>query len=1197
MKKLTRILVLLLSVVAILTAFAVVAMATDGTELVPKTIYTVDFESNAAGDIIQDGTYQGAEKSGVWYVGEADNSNKYVISTYKTGSSSVGDNYDVSIGSSVSYDITKYPMMAFDFDVMSTTGAYHSSATIRPDLYGGKSNQRIFQMQSTPLNAAGIDIPKIANVWNHVTFIIKYVGDGKFNAYFYVNGKVTFEYNLDYANEEAWQALLDEDGSLAYNNVRVAVFSLYSPWRDTTAGEEIRYDNLKFSYFPEGYSAADAAAFVYDEDYKLPYGFTVAKNDTDIFDNAQEAIDATEEGKTVVLQNSIADTLLINKNLFIDTNVYEDGTATGSFYTFNFKSNKGYVASETADGSGIFEIKKSESTVTVIWDEKCAEDCDCFAEYGGHVMTSESVAVLGDIPEYFGNIPTFEIAEDKSVKAFAGWSYENDGTVDTLVPVTEDDVASGTLKLYPVYEVLQYAIELSSPEGNTTYHFEEEFYDVIVSAPSMSTIKLYGDVYTESAGIALKKKITIDLNGYSLKVCYVYGNVYEATKDENDEFVFGTDSLIETTTAQSSFFNTTAKDSSLSVISSSTEKGTLYISYMNADIWQYNGETVKRTAIAVKGGRLLNNSYKNATDNAGLNLDNVILYAGSLWYQDSASVGDYTITINNSEFYQIASTMRIIEARSNKGYEVTVTDTFFYGPASISFLLLGTTGGTQHTEEKHANVLFKNCDFIKEVTSYSYGIGSQREYNTNIVFDNCRNYDVESSVATAINGTLSYYFYEQGGSKNTSHVPTAEGFERKEVSIAKTYVVPSSLTFALDTESALNAPTFAFATANKLVTFNRIETKPVAVNWVDGNGEIEKTESLYPGVDTLTPPIVNDYKWAESEYVNIAYQWADALENGKAIPTVLGLNESIVSWQDEYSFYAVTELDGVVNYVGGIKDAKFNLAYTTNFNYNVYLPIDENVTYNSVDGIAEGSIVYINGKAYRTYSSPTTTTGAAETKHVTVSFTYDEKDYVQTFNLSAVNYAQQILSESTLDVEKASVANMLRYIKEACAVAGVEVSDKFDRLITLSGIAELGAKESYADAMAIYSRLEGYVESISFMVDRAHTAYLIKLTDSAIAANAQVTAKFVETGEDVELIDSAVLTNTKITNKTKSHDLVKTIKITVTIPAVEEGASATVLSGTYSIKAYINATDNTLAKAAYEFGVAVDAYRDYLSTK
>ena len=66
------------------------------------------------------------------------------------------------------------------------------------------------------------------------------------------------------------------------------------------------------------------------------------------------------------------------------------------------------------------------------------------------------------------------------------------------------------------------------------------------------------------------------------------------------------------------------------------------------------------------------------------------------------------------------------------------------------------------------------------------------------------------------------------------------------------------------------------------------------------------------------------------------------------------------------------------------------------------------------------------------------------------------------------------------------------------------------------------------------------------------------------------------------------------TSKTKVYDIAeKAIKITVSIPN-SEGGEPTVISGTYSVKAYINATDNTLAKAMYEFGIATKAYRDYL---
>ena len=39
-----------------------------------------------------------------------------------------------------------------------------------------------------------------------------------------------------------------------------------------------------------------------------------------------------------------------------------------------------------------------------------------------------------------------------------------------------------------------------------------------------------------------------------------------------------------------------------------------------------------------------------------------------------------------------------------------------------------------------------------------------------------------------------------------------------------------------------------------------------------------------------------------------------------------------------------------------------------------------------------------------------------------------------------------------------------------------------------------------------------------------------------------------------------------------------------------------VLSGTYSIGAYIQAMDNNFAKAMYEFGNAAKVYREYLET-
>ena len=79
----------------------------------------------------------------------------------------------------------------------------------------------------------------------------------------------------------------------------------------------------------------------------------------------------------------------------------------------------------------------------------------------------------------------------------------------------------------------------------------------------------------------------------------------------------------------------------------------------------------------------------------------------------------------------------------------------------------------------------------------------------------------------------------------------------------------------------------------------------------------------------------------------------------------------------------------------------------------------------------------------------------------------------------------------------------------------------------------------------------------------------------------------------IELKDSSNTANAKYTVNTRVYDLAKAIKITVTIPA-EEGSEDTIISATYSAKAYINVTDSSLAKAMYEFGIATKAYREYL---
>ena len=215
----------------------------------------------------------------------------------------------------------------------------------------------------------------------------------------------------------------------------------------------------------------------------------------------------------------------------------------------------------------------------------------------------------------------------------------------------------------------------------------------------------------------------------------------------------------------------------------------------------------------------------------------------------------------------------------------------------------------------------------------------------------------------------------------------------------------------------------------------------------------------------------------------------------------------------------------------------------------------------------------------------------------------------QSYLLSALLYADLVLNlpenEEAVAVEATAVANMLRYIKEARLAAGLTAGEEFDDLIALGNLAELGAQADYADTSVDYSNLSGYVQSVKFMLDGTNAAYVITMTDSAVTAGATVTVSYVGgaaiTVNQSVIIETDAETSTEtevtryITSGTRVYDIAENaIEITVTVPAAEEGAEPTVITGTYSVKAYINATDNTLAKAMYEFGVAAKAYREYL---
>ena len=1230
MKKFSKIIFLLLALVAIVTAFTVVSFAADeGASLTPATVHVNDFESYAAaGD-----TFQNNAKAGKWMIDAADNGNKYLAASYdpKVGTETRSENWDFSIPNASTHGIHKYPTFALDFDVMSPTGTYSSDTTIRADLYGATSaGNRISQGLSFKVNS--ISLPSAKAQWNHVTITIHSDISGIVTGTVYVNGEQTYTKVVDYnttaftsgynANIKNWSNLVS-NGEYKYTNISFGVISMYGITSNSSL--MICYDNLQYSYYPAEYSADEIARYIYNDDYKMPYGSTVAKNGDKVYDNANEAMNDAEVGDTVTLVTNVTSPIVVDKEILVDTNVYDaNGNITETFYNASFTSSLGYVATETASGSGIYSFAKAEETVTVIWDGACEEDCDCYAEFGGHRLTATTSATLGMIPEYFGNIPTFLTDYSNNTrKVFVGWSYENDGRADVITAITEDDIANGTLKLYPVYKTLIYTMSVYNKTTGVTYYYtEDQFTTAIAKALDGSTLVLIRDTYVECGEIALDKSLTIDLNGHKLMRCNVYGNVYEAVRGEDGTFICDTAGAATAVSKSGNFFQI-KKNSLTLTIKSTVDGGAIYNACMKADVWTYNGETVKRISSAVEGGRIANMSYKNSSAGFSLVADNVSIYSGTLWYQDSASANNFKITLNKTNYYKIGSSETTIQALSDQNVTITMTDSLIYTPANNNFILLGTNNNYTGVA---CNVTFTNCDIIKPDSSYATSINDRRPKTTNIVFDSCRLYDVQNvaNTSTLTNGSLEYYFYEKDSGYNTSNLPVADGYTKVNTSITKSYVVPASFSFAVDSASEVNRLTFEFKTTTKTLTFNRVASKPVNVNWVDGEGNTT-TESLYPGT-VISAPKNGTFELVDDNYRNIVYQWADSQESGKAIPKYLGFNTETYAVDfetTEYTFYEVTEINGVANYTPVIKNAMFNLGYMGHFAYNIYVPVQDGVTLTFLgDYGAESGKIYvvkIDGVEYWTANSGWISPAKAlENQTADIKYIIDGKSYSKQILINSLYYTDLLFnSPDTQDVEKDAVIAMMAYVEEAYkalapnATLDETTQAKFDTFFANHN------KNSRPDYITEYPEAElqtvnvaaisKYIKSIAFAIH----------TDNRLSLIVTLTAEAERLGyhADVDNIASEMKrgktnddgTVVYYTDNTPLTSCIMAPKFTIMVCDASgkvvshdhdnDETTANVLAKTdYSIATYCNSVESNLADALYTFGKKAILVKEYIKS-
>ena len=1122
MKKFSKILFLLLALVLIVTAFTVVALATEDESTVeakPATISGWDFtfETYDDGEEIQNS----ASKKGKFTVISQDDGNNYVLADWETGTGSNAENLDFAYSTRL---ISDYKYVAMDFDVMSVDGGHSSSIYFRlrkktgVDSSGNNTFSDLNLMSRIYLSSLGLSSE--AYDWQHVTIIVEFNKDSSFSYHVYVDGE--FVKTIEDTAKQATivSSALDED-DLAVNYIRILS-------QGSASSPKSAFDNILVTHYKEGTSFDDIANYHYNYgDYPQLYKYTVAtvtdsESNVSYFDDINKALAAANDGDKVQLFESITDTVIINKAITVDTNIYttdaETGetTVTGS-YTFDWGSTEGYVADNV---DGIYAIEKSNQLVTVKWDVPCgAEDCTCV---GAHQLSKETIVVIDEIPEYLYDIP-----EDSEVQGlvteFLGWSYENDGTVDTLVPITAENVAAGTLNIYPVYRQVQYDLSLNV-SGTLTYHTIDEYVTVFDTAEattgSVVTLLRDAEVYdliTLDAG----KTITFDLRGNTITKVYLSGNTFYKNAETGEYDAGEAIATASKNAGVTHMFYTKTKNTGLTVTSSAEEKGTVKCLKAIGDIYyDENGNVEKYEATTVSSGNFLN-FYNSA--NYKLDVSNINIYATRFLYASGGSNSNFKFNVDNCNYYEISSSVAddmkdsyTFYFESNSSFTANITNSLFYyqeGLAGTNVFLrcFGKSGGNH-------NVTVDNCDIIA-MTSQAifnfYSSNMSTYYLTpDVQYNNCRLYN------TTGNDTYTTYL----GNDTLYTITSSTSINRDSIStIAEGYVSTPS---------------------TKVVQYNvPVSTAPI----IDDNMKADL------GSDTTT--------------IEIAYT------------------------------YEVQKCSEVAE---SITDVRLSMLYYTNFNMMLYIPVSETATITGVSGFTQtGTTVKIEGNEYYVYARTSSTTGVSDTVAAKLTYTVDGETYRQTFNVSALIYADLVLHSPIAEVEAKAVANMVRYIKEARLEASLTAGAEFDGLIALGNLAELGEQADYVDTTVDYSTLAGYVQSVKFMVDGTNAAYVITMTDNAVAAGATVTVSYVG-GESITVTESVVTVDTVsttryITSGTSVYDVAaNAIEITVTVPAETDGAEPTVITGTYSLKAYINATDNALAKAMYEFGIAAKDYREYL---
>ena len=894
-------------------------------------------------------------------------------------------------------------------------------------------------------------------------------------------------------------------------------------------------------------STLDNAITVYDGADQVTDGISFVKGNNYVDVCFADGILKSETTYTVKLGNKILGTDL--------------SMTSGAEYTFTTAApvlatvTTGAETKEFSSFAAAFDYAKTISGATIrIFDD----------------VTDTKIVVDGDI--------TVDTRKYDASGAPTGEAFVFTPTVTTTNGFTLKNDGNGIFKA----EKVDADFMVMTATGDVSFYNASQFTSKLLSGGAGSTVKLLRDVEYNAGTVTVNlDNLTLDLNGYSLrKVCY-YGDVYEATGDEEYPAEPNGTATASKTNVMFKGSTTPASYNNFKITSSSGTNGKIYIVSANTNSYYRDGVLERRDIVSHDRTQL----YNSETTGTIVTFENLDLYCGVIATSANAN-RNVNYTLNRVNFYQftpIASSditgnsLFAFYLGGQNGMTVHATDCLFYLNASIptNAASKGSTGLIRFskalTEGYTTDVKFTNCDIIGAEGKYTVAMMNSQD-KENIVFDGCRFHNIQSSSvgnAVSINGTIA----------TSGTYPVAmSGFSKMTLTKAITisYTVPA-VDMWTATDEAIQSVDFSFGTKQQNCTFTTITTKEIDVTFKDS------TVTLIPGIsDLYSDKSFRIYADTTSDaLLNKIYVLCDA--DGNIYKSILGVTDKGVQFNwDNPLLTASTQTTSV----GGVKDTFFNLGFLAGFRYNIYLPVTSRLTDISVDGFEKGqNTVYIDGTGYVVFSKLFGTAEGNDANVITATYKVDGVEYSQSWPINAVQYADMIISDpdTNYTTEIAAIGSMVKFIKAAVLTADptVDTTD-LDAIITKAGVSlEYG---TYTDGNAnALSPLSGIVTDVQYIVFNGVAAY--RFTLAAEDTNIAFTVKGQTIGFTRDETDKRIIT----LDPMRVYNVVDPITIT-------SGST----SASFTMLDYLTAMDSQgitgteLAKAIYEFGVSAEAYKNEL---